>query len=83
MAGEEVRLTPTEYELLKVLVAAPGQGADPRHAAAWVWGDQYGAEDQYLRVYIAHLRKKLEADPAGPRYIVTEPGVGYRLLVEE
>ncbi len=78
-AGIEVRLTPTEWGLLQALAATPGQlvrRADLLHA---VWGPNYDRETNYLRVYFAGLRKKLEADPARPRHIVTVPGMGYRL----
>jgi two-component system KDP operon response regulator KdpE len=81
--GRDVHLTPTEYELLKALITHPNKVLTTRMLLAWVWGDQYGAGDHYLHVYVARLRKKLATDPQGPRYLVTEPGVGYRLLVDE
>lgn len=81
--GLEVRLTPTEYELLKVFVANPNKLLTDRMLLQQVWGPDYGSEAHYLHVYIARLRKKIEPDPQQPRYITTEPGVGYRLMSEE
>jgi two-component system KDP operon response regulator KdpE len=83
LAEREVHLTPTEYELLKALISHPNKVLTDRMLLQWVWGSSYGSEDHYLHVYVARLRKKLEADPQRPRYIVTEPGVGYRLLTDE
>ena len=83
VAGREVHLTPTEYELLKALVTRPNRVVTDQMLLRWVWGPQYSSEGHYLHVYVARLRKKLEADPQKPRYLVTEPGVGYRLLAEE
>ena len=83
VAGADVHFTPTEYELLKALIAHPNKVLTTRMLLGWVWGDQYGAGDHYLHVYVARLRKKLATDPQGPRYLVTEPGVGYRLLADE
>ncbi len=83
VGGRDVHLTPTEYELLKVLVTHPNKVLTTRMLLGWIWGDQYGAGDHYLHVYIARLRKKLATDPLGPRYLVTEPGVGYRFLSDE
>jgi two-component system, OmpR family, KDP operon response regulator KdpE len=82
VAAAEVHLTPTEYELLKVFVSHPNKVLTDRMLLQWVWGSSYGTEDHYLHVYVARLRKKLEADPQKPRYLVTEPGVGYRLLTD-
>jgi two-component system KDP operon response regulator KdpE len=79
----EVHVTPTEYELLKAFIAHPNRVLTDRMLLRQVWGSQYGSEAHYLHVYVARLRKKLEDDPQQPRYLVTEPGVGYRLLVEE
>jgi two-component system KDP operon response regulator KdpE len=79
----EVHLTPTEYELLKAFVSHPNKVLTDRMLLQWVWGSSYGTEDHYLHVYVARLRKKLEADPQKPRHLVTEPGVGYRLLTPE
>jgi two-component system KDP operon response regulator KdpE len=74
----EVRLTPTEWHLLEVLVRHPGQLVTQRQLLAEVWGPSYGTETNYLRVYVSQLRRKLEVDSRNPRHIVTEPGVGYR-----
>jgi two-component system KDP operon response regulator KdpE len=80
VAGAEVHLTPTEYALLVALAAQPGSVVTDRALLQRVWGPEYGSENHYLHVYMGRLRKKLEADPAQPRYIRTEPGVGYRLI---
>jgi two-component system KDP operon response regulator KdpE len=82
VAGREVHLTPTEYELLKAFITHPDKVLTDRMLLDWVWGGQYGAADHYLHVYVARLRKKLAAGAAGPAYLVTEPGVGYRLLAD-
>jgi two-component system KDP operon response regulator KdpE len=74
----EVRLTPTEWHLLEVLVRHPGQLVTQRQLLQEVWGPTYGTETNYLRVYLSQLRRKLEIDPTHPRHIITEPGVGYR-----
>jgi len=74
----EVRLTPTEWHLLEVLVRHPGQLVTQRHLLQEVWGQAYGTETNYLRVYVSQLRRKLESDPTNPRHIITEPAVGYR-----
>ena len=77
-AGRDVRLTPTEWQLLEILVRHSGRLVSQRQLLAEVWGPQYGTEGNYLRVFMAHLRRKLEPDPARPRYLLTEPGMGYR-----
>ena len=77
-ADGEVRLTPTEWHLLEVLVRHPGQLVTQRQLLQEVWGPAYGTETNYLRVYLSQLRRKLEADPTHPRHIITEAGVGYR-----
>ena len=77
-ADGDVRLTPTEWHLLDVLVRHPGQLVTQRQLLQEVWGPAYGTETNYLRVYMSQLRHKLEADPARPKHLVTEPGVGYR-----
>jgi two-component system KDP operon response regulator KdpE len=74
----EVRLTPTEWHLLEVLVRHPGLLVTQRQLLQEVWGPAYGTETNYLRVYMSQLRRKLERDPARPRHLVTEPGIGYR-----
>ncbi len=81
--GDEVRLTPTEYNVLVALVRHADRVITDAMLLREVWGPEYGDEDHYLHVYVARLRKKLERDPQNPRYIVTEPGVGYRLLTDE
>jgi two-component system KDP operon response regulator KdpE len=83
VAGEKVQLTPTEYDLLKALVAHPGRVLTHRQLTKAVWGGlSYEDELHLLRVNISNLRHKLEPNPTSPRYIVTEPGVGYRLQTE-
>ena len=74
----EIRLTPTEWHLLEVLVRHPGRLVTQRQLLQEVWGPRYGTETNYLRVYVSQLRRKLEPDPTRPRHLVTEPGVGYR-----
>ncbi|MCW2531550.1 MAG: kdpE [Blastococcus sp.] len=76
--GAVVRLTPTEWALLSELVRAPGRLIGQRQLLQSVWGPAYEKETHYLRVYMAQLRRKLEPDPARPRYLQTEPGMGYR-----
>jgi two-component system KDP operon response regulator KdpE len=78
--GEPIRLTPTEWALLEVLVRNAGRLVAPKQLLQEVWGPQYGEERNYLRVHMAHLRRKLEPNPAQPRYLVTEPGMGYRFV---
>ena len=75
---DEVRLTPTEWGVLEVLVRNPDRLVGKREILTTVWGPAYGSEDAYLRLYLAQLRKKLEAEPARPRHLLTEPGLGYR-----
>lgn len=76
--GREIKLTPTEYTLLIELAAHPGKVLTQRALLQKVWGPEYGNEAEYLRVYINRLRHKLEADPARPKHLLTEQGVGYR-----
>jgi two-component system KDP operon response regulator KdpE len=76
--GAEVRLTPTEWGMLEVLVRAGGRLVPQRQLLQEVWGPAYRTETHYLRVYAAQLRRKLERDPARPQHILTEPGMGYR-----
>ncbi|MEY9837939.1 response regulator [Streptacidiphilus sp. EB103A] len=76
--GADVRLTPTEWHLLEVLVRNAGRLVSQKQLLQEVWGPAYGTESNYLRVYMAQLRRKLEADPAHPRHFITEPGMGYR-----
>ncbi|HEY7340971.1 MAG TPA: response regulator transcription factor [Ktedonobacterales bacterium] len=81
--GAEVHLTPTEYEVLKYLAINAGRVITHRTLLHAVWGPHYEDETQYLRNFIGHLRHKIEPDPARPRYLVTDPGVGYRLLTSD
>ncbi len=77
--GEErIRLTPTEWGVLSFLLRNPGRLVGARQLLADVWGPNYQTETHYLRFYLARLRRKLEPDPARPRYLITEPGMGYR-----
>jgi two-component system KDP operon response regulator KdpE len=76
--GREIRLTPKEYDLLRYLVAQAGKPVPHRKLLQTIWGPDYGDEVEYLRVFINHLRKKIEPEPSKPRYILTEPWVGYR-----
>ena len=82
--GRAVHLTPIEWELLRALATQAGRTLTHRQLFAAAWpGRAYGDAQQYLRVHVAHLRRKLEDDPVRPRYIVTEPGVGYRFTTPE
>jgi len=81
--GRAVHLTPKEFDLLRQLVAGQGKPLSHRRLLQSVWGPDYGDETEYLRVVINQLRKKLEADPAHPRYILTVPWVGYRFEVPQ
>ncbi|MFJ9979448.1 response regulator [Streptomyces cyaneofuscatus] len=76
--ADTVRLTPTEWHLLEMLVSSPGRLVSQRLLLREVWGPTYTENTNYLRVYMAQLRRKLEADPAHPRYLITEAGMGYR-----
>lgn len=78
--SEQVRLTPTEWGVLEALVTRPGSLVSQRQMLRDVWGPAYEKETNYLRVYMANLRRKLEVDPARPRHLITEPGMGYRFL---
>ncbi|GGP53829.1 MULTISPECIES: response regulator transcription factor [Streptomyces] len=79
--GAPVRLTPTEWHLLEVLIRHRGRLVTQRQLLQEVWGPTYRTQSNYLRVYMAQLRRKLEADPSHPRYLVTAPGMGYRFEV--
>ncbi|MEW2117383.1 response regulator [Streptomyces sp. NPDC005474] len=76
--GRDVRLTPTEWHLLEILVTDPGRLITQKHLLQEVWGVSQSNKTNYLRVYMAQLRRKLETDPSHPRYLITEPGMGYR-----
>ncbi len=79
--GQEVHLTRTEFDLLQTLAQHAGKVLTHRKLLQTVWGPEYGGETEYLRTFVKQLRRKLESDPAHPRFIKTEPGVGYRLVV--
>lgn len=79
VAGQDISLTPTEYDLLRVLAQYAGKVITHHQLLRMVWGDAYQTETHLLRVNMSNLRRKIEPDPARPRYILTEPGVGYRL----
>ena len=81
--GEEVRLTPTEWQLVELLVRHRGKLISQRQLLQEVWGPQYEKETNYLRVYFAQLRRKLEPEPSRPRFFITEPGMGYRFELDE
>lgn len=80
VAGEEVHLTPIEFKLLRTLIRHAGRVITQRQLLAEVWGPNHTEQAQYLRVYMAQLRRKLELNPAQPKHLLTEPGVGYRLV---
>jgi two-component system KDP operon response regulator KdpE len=80
---KSVRLTPKEFDLLRYLVAHGGRPVPHRELLQAVWGPDYGDETDYLRVFINHLRKKIEPDPSRPNYVVTEPWVGYRFVIPD
>ena len=81
--GAEVRLTPTEWQILELLVRQRGRLVSQSSLLRDVWGPEYQRETHYLRVYLSQLRRKLEPDPAHPRYFITEPGMGYRFMVDD
>jgi len=80
VAGERVKLSPHEFDLLRVLAQNQGKLLTHRALLREVWGPAYQVEANYLHVYVSHLRRKIEPDPAHPRYLLTEPGAGYRLV---
>jgi two-component system, OmpR family, KDP operon response regulator KdpE len=82
VSGAEVHLTPIQYKMLATLIQYAGKVVTHNQLLKAVWGPAYATETPYLRVYMGQLRHKLEADPARPRYLITEPGVGYRLRTE-
>jgi two-component system KDP operon response regulator KdpE len=79
--GTDVSLTRTEYELLRHLASNPGKVLTHRELLREVWGPEYGEETEYLRTFIKQLRRKLEANPSRPAHMLTQPGIGYRLVV--
>lgn len=82
-SGREVKLTPLEYSLLRLFVTHAGKVLTHRQILAEVWGPNAGKETHFLRVHIAHLRDKIEADPSAPEWIITEPSIGYRFIVPD
>ena len=76
--SDEIRLTPTEWQIIEVLVRNTGKLVPQRRLLQEVWGPEYGKETNYLRVFMAQIRRKLEPSPSHPRYFITEPGMGYR-----
>ncbi|MCD8360479.1 MAG: response regulator [Acidaminococcaceae bacterium] len=78
--GHEVKLTPTEYELLKVMLKYAGRVLTHKQLLKAVWGNEYDTDTHYIRIYMRQLRRKIEPDPAQPKYLITEAGIGYRLL---
>jgi two-component system, OmpR family, KDP operon response regulator KdpE len=80
-AGNVVHLTPTEYDLLALLIASAGKVLTHRYLLKEVWGAAFVESNHYLRIYVGHLRQKLEADPAQPKHILTETGIGYRFQI--
>jgi DNA-binding response OmpR family regulator len=80
LKGKKVQLTPTEYRLLYHLVSNPGRILSHESLLAKVWGTEYREEEHYVRLYITYLRQKIEPDPAHPKYILTERGLGYRFM---
>lgn len=81
--GKPVKLTPKEYGLLAILARNAGRVVTHRQILASIWGPAHGDDTQYLRVFVGQLRAKVEADPTTPKLILTEPGIGYRLIVDE
>jgi two-component system KDP operon response regulator KdpE len=81
--GEEVRLTPIEYEILKFLAVQAGRVVTHKQLLRAIWGPNYQEQTQYVRVYIGQIRRKIEIDPSQPKYIITEPGIGYRLVTRD
>ena len=83
MCSSDLKLTATEYSLLRLFVQHAGKVLTHHQILREVWGPNYIEQTHYLRVYLAHLREKLEANPAQPELLITEPGVGYRLVSKE
>jgi two-component system, OmpR family, KDP operon response regulator KdpE len=83
LGGQEIHLTPTEYRLLTTLIKYAGRVVTHRQLLKEVWGPSYVEQTHYLRVYMGQLRQKLEREPARPQYLMNEPGVGYRLKVQD
>jgi two-component system, OmpR family, KDP operon response regulator KdpE len=81
--GAEIHLTPTEWQIVEVLARNRGKLVGQQALLQQVWGPQYERETHYLRIYMSQIRRKLEPDPSRPRYFITEPGMGYRFVMEE
>jgi two-component system KDP operon response regulator KdpE len=81
--GETLHLTPTEWQIVEVLARHRGKLVTQQQLLQQVWGPQYERETHYLRIYMSQIRRKLEPDPSRPRYFITEPGMGYRFVMEE
>ncbi len=81
--GAELHLTPTEWQIVEVLARQRGKLVTQQQLLQQVWGPQYQRETHYLRIYMSQIRRKLEPDPSRPRYFITEPGMGYRFVMEE
>jgi two-component system KDP operon response regulator KdpE len=79
-AGHEIKLTATEYALLRLFARHPGRVLTHRYILREIWGPKSEEHRQYLRVYVTHLRQKIESDPANPSLVITEPGIGYRFI---
>jgi two-component system, OmpR family, KDP operon response regulator KdpE len=80
LSDREIKLTPTEYEIVKVMVQNAGRVLTHKQLLKAVWGNAYNEDTHYIRVYIGQIRRKLEKDPTQPRYIITETGIGYRFM---
>jgi two-component system KDP operon response regulator KdpE len=80
--GREIKLTPTEYEIIKVMIQHAGKVLTHKQLLKAVWGTSYNEDTHYVRVYVGQLRRKIEADSTQPKYIITESGIGYRLMGE-
>lgn len=81
--GKEVKLTPTEYDLLKIMMKHAGRVLTHKQLLKAVWGTEYDEDLHYIRIYMRQLRRKIEADPAQPRYLITESGIGYRFAAND
>jgi two-component system, OmpR family, KDP operon response regulator KdpE len=81
--GSDLHLTPTEWQIVEVLARHRGRLVTQQQLLQQVWGPQYERETHYLRIYMSQIRRKLEPDPSRPRYFITEPGMGYRFVMEE
>ncbi|MGZ5408607.1 MAG: winged helix-turn-helix domain-containing protein, partial [Aeromicrobium sp.] len=80
-SGQQIHLTPTEWQIVEVLARRSGRLVRQTELLHEVWGPSYDRETNYLRVYLAQIRRKLETDPSRPKHFITEPGIGYRFVV--